>query len=389
MDAHLRELLDLVLRWVHLIAGIMWIGNSMLWNWLDRNLEPPAPDRPLDEGTIWMVHSGGFYEMRKLQLEPHQMPERLHWFWLQATTTWISGVLLLVVVYYLGGKAALVDAQVADMSQARAIGVSLALLIGSWAAYDLLWRSPLGKRSGLAAGVSVLALVGLAWGLTHVFNGQAAFLHMGAILGTLMVSNVWQHILPSQRELVRLTEAGKRQEAALGKAAKTRSIHNNYMTFPVLFTMISGHFPSTYGGPHAWLVLVVVMLTGAGVRHVMNIRFTWPAWRPALAAIVATGFGLVWAFTRPAPLEPAGRPVAWTEVASVVQRHCVSCHAVRPGLPAPPKGVALDTPEGVQRAGDRILMQAVHARAMPPGNLTGMTDAERQLLGRWLAGSKQ
>jgi uncharacterized membrane protein len=275
------------------------------------------------------------------------------------------------------------------MSQTRAIGLSLALLIGSWAAYDMLWRSPLGKRPGLAAGVSVLALVALAWGLTHVFNGQAAFLHMGAILGTLMVSNVWQHILPSQRELVRLTEAGKRQEAALGKAAKTRSIHNNYMTFPVLFTMISGHFPSTYGGPHAWLVLVVVMLTGAGVRHVMNIRFTWPAWRPALAAILVTGFGLVWALTRPAPLGPEGRPVAWAEVAPVLQRHCVSCHAARPGLPPPPKGVALDTREGAQRAGDRILMQAVHARAMPPGNLTGMTDEERRLLGRWLQGSRQ
>jgi uncharacterized membrane protein len=245
MDAHLRELLDLVVRWVHLIAGIMWVGNSMLWNWLDRNLEPPPADRPLEEGTIWMVHSGGFYEMRKLQLEPHQMPERLHWFWLQATTTWVSGILLLVVVYYLGGKAALVDAQLADMTQAQAICLSVGLLVGCWACYDVLWRSPLGRRPALAAGVSGLALVGLAWALTHLFNGQAAFLHMGAILGTLMVSNVWQHILPSQRELVRLTQAGKRQEAALGKAAKTRSIHNNYMTFPVLFTMLSGHYPTT------------------------------------------------------------------------------------------------------------------------------------------------
>lgn len=382
MDAHLRELLDLVVRWVHLIAGIMWIGNSMLWNWLDRNLEPPPADRPLEEGTIWMVHSGGFYEMRKLQLEPHQMPRHLHWFWLQATTTWVSGILLLIVVFYLGGKSALVDARLWDLSHGQAIGLSVALLVGSWACYDLLWRSPLGKQPVLAAGVSALALVGLSWGLTHAFNGQAAFLHMGAILGTLMVSNVWQHILPSQRELVRLTEAGKRQEAALGKAAKTRSIHNNYMTFPVLFTMLSGHFPSTYSGPNAWLVLVLVMLTGALVRHFMNIRFTWGGWRPALAATLVIGFGGLYALTRPAPIEGKA---AWAEVAPILQTHCVSCHAARPGAAAPPKGVALDSPEGARQAGERILAQAVNAQAMPPGNPTGMTDEERRTLGRWLA----
>lgn len=385
MDAHLRELLDLVLRWVHLIAGIMWVGNSMLWNWLDRNLEPPHPDRPLEEGTIWMVHSGGFYEMRKLQLEPHQMPGQLHWFWLQATTTWVSGILLLIVVFYLGGRSALVDARLWDLSHGQAVGLSVALLVGCWAFYDLLWRSPIGKQPALAAGVSAAALGALAWGLTHAFNGQAAFLHMGAILGTLMVSNVWQHILPSQRELVRLTEAGARQEAALGKAAKTRSIHNNYMTFPVLFTMLSGHFPSTYGGPHAWLVLVVVMLTGALVRHWMNVRFTWDGWRPALAVTLAVGFGLTYALTRPTPLAVGDGPATWAAAAPVFQKHCVSCHAVRPGAAAPPKGVALDTPEGARQAADRILAQAVNAQAMPPGNATAMTDQERQTLGRWIA----
>ena len=390
VDAHLREMLDLLVRWVHLIAGILWIGNSMLWNWLDRNLEAPEAGNDLHEGTIWMVHSGGFYEMKKLQLEPHQMPRRLHWFWIQATTTWVSGILLLIVVYYLGGRAALVDAQTSSLSYSQAVGVSVVLLVACWAAYDLLWRSPLARYTPVAASVSALALVGLSYGLTQLFNGQAAFLHMGAILGTLMVSNVWQHILPSQRELVRLTEAGQRQQAALGKAAKQRSIHNNYMTYPVLFTMLSGHFPSTYGGERAWLVLVVIMAAGALVRHFMNIRFTWPGWGWALTATLAVALPLVFWLTRPAPLPDAqaGAPVAFSEVETIMQARCASCHAQRPSNPAfaaPAAGVRLDTPEAIHGAATRIQSQAVDTRAMPPGNLTAMTDAERAILGRWIA----
>lgn len=390
MDAHLREMADLLVRWIHLVAGILWIGNSMLWNWLDRNLEAPEAGNDLHEGTIWMVHSGGFYEMKKLQLEPHQMPKRLHWFWIQATTTWVSGILLLVVVYYLGGRAALVDVQTSSLTYVQAIGVSAGLLVACWAIYDVLWRSPLARYTPLAAGVSAVALAGLSYGLTHVFNGQAAFLHMGAILGTLMVSNVWQHILPSQRELVRLTEAGQRQQAALGKAAKQRSIHNNYMTYPVLFTMLSGHFPSTYGGEHAWLVLVVIMAAGALVRHFMNIRFTWTGWGWALAATVSVALPLVFWLTRPAPLadSQAGAPVAFSEVEAIVQARCASCHAQRPSNPAfaaPAAGVRLDTGQAIVGAAARIQGQAVDTRAMPPGNLTGMTDAERATLGRWIA----
>ena len=390
MDAHLREILDLLFRWAHLIAGIMWIGNSMLWNWLDRNLEPPDPNDELHQGTIWMVHSGSFYEMRKTQLEPNQMPQTLHWFWIQATTTWVTGFILLILVYWLGGKAAMVDAAVMDLSHGTAVAISFGLLVVATLFYDLLWRSPVGKNTPVAAFISLSALVGVIYGLTHVFSGKAAFLHVGAMLGTLMVTNVWHHILPSQRELVRLTKEGKRQEAALGYRAKQRSIHNNYMTFPVLFTMLSAHFPSTYGGPNAWLVLVVLIVSGALVRHFMNIRFTWGGWKPAIAATLVVGVGLLWALTKPAPVaaDPnAGEPVAFVEVEQIMAQRCATCHAAKPSDPAyasAAAGVAFDTPAQIQGLAARIKSRAVDTTSMPLGNKTNMTAEERAMLGRWI-----
>lgn len=391
MDAHLREILDLLFRWAHLIAGIMWVGNSMLWNWLDRNLEKAPDDTDeLHQGTIWMVHSGSFYEMRKLQLEPNQMPKTLHWFWIQATTTWVTGFILLILVYWLGGKAAMVDAAVADISYGAAIGISLGLLVGATIFYDLLWRSPLGKNTPAAAAISFAALTGVIYGLTHVFNGKAAFLHVGAMLGTLMVTNVWHHILPSQRELVKLTQEGKRQELKLSYRAKQRSIHNNYMTFPVLFTMLSAHFPSTYGTANAWLVLIVLILGGAGVRHFMNIRFTWPHWKPAIAATVIGAVGALYVLTKPAPVvaDPAAAPVPFAQAEAIVKQRCATCHAAKPSDPAfaaAAAGVAFDTPQQIHDLAERIKARSVDSTSMPLGNKTGMTGEERAILGRWVA----
>ena len=390
MDAHLRELLDLFFRWLHLFAGILWVGNSMLWNWLDRNLEPGNPADKNHQGTIWMVHSGSFYELRKLQLEPSQMPKVLHWFWIQATTTWATGVALLILVYYMGGQAALVDTSVSTLTQGQAIGLSVGLLVGAWLLYDLLWRT-LGKAAPrLVALLCVSALVGVIYALTHVFNGKAAFLHVGAMLGTLMVSNVWQHILPSQRELVRLTQEGKLQELALSYRAKQRSIHNNYMTFPVLFTMISGHFPTTYGGPHAWLVLCIVLLMGAVTRHFMNIRFTWEGWKVAIPTTLAVGLGATYALTKPAAVvaDSAAAPVTYAQAAAILKARCASCHAARPTDPdyaSPAAGIAFDDPAIVTTLAERIKARAVDSTSMPMGNKTGMTDEERRMLGRWIA----
>jgi uncharacterized membrane protein len=372
-----HEFLDLLLRWVHLIAGIMWIGNSMLFNWLDRNLVG---------GRIWLLHSGGFYDVKKTMLEPNQMPDVLHWFKWQNGITWLSGISLLVVVYYLQGGAFLLDPQVAKLDPAAAVAICVMFIAGAWLFYDLVWTM-LEERPIAATVVSFVALAFVAWGLTRLLSGRAAFVHVGVILGTLMTGNVWLHILPSQRELVAATEAGKPQDPALSARAKQRSIHNNYMTFPLLFIMISNHFPSTYGDPRAFVILFVLMLAGAGVRHTMNVRFHYAYWLPWALAIATVATALLFALTtHPAPA--ATGAASFAEVHGVIERRCLPCHSAHPAdatFPAPPLGVTFDSPEQIERMAPRIGVRAVEQRSMPFMNKTQMTDDERALLARWLA----
>ncbi|MBI5518345.1 MAG: urate hydroxylase PuuD [Deltaproteobacteria bacterium] len=389
MDAHFREVLELLLRWVHLIAGIMWIGNSMLFNWLDRNLVEPEDKKPLSQGEIWMVHSGGFYQVEKKLLPPHQLPRQLHWFMYQNLTTWVSGVFLLLVIYYLGGRAYMVDPAVSRIATDNAIALGVGTIVVSWLVYDTLWRSPLGKRDALAAGVSLGLLGAVAFGLCQVLSGRAAYIHVGVVLGTVMTGNVWFRILPAQTELVEATRSGRDQDPALGYAAKQRSIHNNYMTFPLLFIMLSNHYPSTFGGRLNWVVLAVLMAGGAGVRHFMNIRFWYRPWLPALAATAGASVLGLWALTRPAPPPGAGGPaVPFHRVQTIIEERCVPCHSVSPTdttYTAPPNGVLFDTPEEIVRHAERIRQRAVVAASMPLGNKTGMTQEERDLVGRWVA----
>ncbi|MNS39802.1 Cytochrome c [compost metagenome] len=394
MDSHLRELLDLLVRWVHLIAGIMWVGNSMLFNWLDRVLvKEPGDDKNL-VGRMWMVHSGGFYDVKKLNLEPGQLPEELHWFKWQNFTTWASGILLLVIVYYLGGAAYMVDTNVANLSYGAAVAVGVGSLVISWLFYDTLWRSPLGKKTPVAAAISFAFLAGLIYALCHLLPGRAAFIHVGVILGTLMTGNVWMHIIPSQKELVSATQEGREQDLAIGYRAKQRSIHNNYMTFPVLFTMISNHFSSLYAGPYNWVILMAVMLSSAGVRHFMNIRYNTPTrgWAPPLGATAAAGvLALAFFFfakpgTQVATSTAAHPPVAFAEVHPVITQRCATCHSAKPTdatFPSAPAGLALDTPEQIHASAERI-GNATLSNYMPLGNKTGMTPAERELVGAWV-----
>jgi uncharacterized membrane protein len=382
-----HELLDLALRWVHLIAGIMWIGNSMLFNWLDRNLVTPSGAGPLVDGEIWLLHSGGFYQVEKKQLAPHEMPAELHWFKWQNGITWLSGISLLVVVYYLQGAAFLLDPQVAALDPTAAVALCVMVIAGAWLAYDLIWSfARAGSIGATSLSFALLALA--AWGLTHLLSGRAAYIHIGVILGTLMTGNVWLHILPSQRALVAATKAGEPQDRTLALRAKQRSIHNNYMTFPLLFIMISNHFPSTYADPRAWLVLFVLMLAGAGVRHMMNIRFHYARWLPWTLAIATVATALLFALTaRPAPAASAGA-AAFADVRGVVEHRCRPCHSATPSdhtFPAAPLGIVLDTPEQIQRMAPRIAVRAVEQRSMPFLNRTQMTDDERALLGRWIA----
>lgn len=394
-----HEFLDLLIRWVHLIAGIMWIGNSMLFNWLDRNLELAA-DRKKEvgyEGKMWMVHSGGFYEVEKRQLSPGELPSTLHWFKWQNFTTWASGISLLIVVYYLNGGAYLIDPSVRALGLPQAIAISVLTLVGAWLVYHSLWRT-LGTRAPkVAAVLSVAALLGISFAFTQLFSGRAAYLHVGVLLGTMMTGNVWFVIVPSQRMLVAATQSGQAQDYALNQRAKQRSIHNNYMTFPLLFIMVSNHFPGTYSHPLNWLVLFVVIFGGAGIRHFMNARYhlertaSWLG--PMIAIAVVTSVLLFGLTARPAvatPVQAAAPnqpPVQFAQVHEIIRTRCVACHSstpTEPMFPVAPTGVMFDSPEQILRLAPRIKERAVVTKTMPFINKTGMGDVERELLGRWV-----
>jgi uncharacterized membrane protein len=391
LDSTARELLDLFVRWVHVIAGIMWIGNSLLFNWLDRNLRQFDGQDERSFGKIWLLHSGAFYEVEKKLLPPgFPYPQKVHWFMFQNLTTWLSGIGLLIIVYYMGGAAYMVDPSVAAVSTGAAIGLGAGTLVLGWFVYDLLWRSPLAKQTVVATAVSFVLLVAVSYALTRVLSGRAAYIHVGALLGTLMTGNVWFYVVPSQRALVAATKAGLAQDPALSDRAKQRSIHNNYMTFPVLFIMISNHFPGTYANTLNWLILAVLMAGSATVRHLMNIRFSYGGWLRLAAgttlltiAIVAV---LVARANGPASAAASG-PVAFADARAVVDRRCVQCHSAHPTddqFTAAPAGIMFDTPEQIKNLAARIKERAVVSKTMPLGNKTGITDAERALLGAWI-----
>ena len=391
------ELLDLAFRWVHVIAGIMWIGNSLLFNWLDRNLRPSSRGGPGMEGEAWLIHSGGFYFVEKTQLAGQPLPRPLHWFKWQAYITWLSGACLLLVVYYLGGRALLVDPAVAALSPATATAVAVGAIAAGWLLYELLWRL-IAPRSPLAAGVlSIAALVAAVLALTSLLSGRAAYLHVGALLGTIMAGNVAMTIMPSQRALVRAVEAGRGADRVIADLAKTRSIHNNYLAFPVIALMLSAHFPSLYGRAANWLPLLILLAAGAAVRHVMNVRFTWRPWAPALAATVGVSLLALWLIVERtgAPTMhasvlgalPSGENVGFAEARTILDRRCATCHSTEPAddsFGIAPGGVALDSPEQMRAHAARIRERAVITRTMPPANQTRMTNRERAVLGRWV-----
>lgn len=390
------ELVDLGARWIHLIAGIMWIGNSLLFNWLDRNLLPAdiRPQTPKPVGTIWLLHSGGFYYVEKTLLDGAPLPAPLHWFKWQAYTTWWSGMVLLVAVYYAGGRAVLADSSVAALSHTQAVGVGVAAIVGGWLLYESMQRLVSPRAPAVAAAVWMLGLLAIAVGLTQLLNGRAAFLHVGAVLGTIMAANVVLTIVPSQRALVRSVVAGGGGSAELSARAKRVSIHNNYFTFPVIVLMVIGHFPAVYSHRLSWLLLLVLIAGGVAVRHVLNIRFGWPAWRPALLGTMALTVGALYAILRtgsasvPTSASAAAGPVSFAEVRHVIDRRCGSCHSAQQTdktFGPAPGGIVLDTPEQIVTYAARIRERAVTTRTMPPANKTGMLDAERAVLERWLA----
>jgi uncharacterized membrane protein len=392
---YVLEWMNMLVRWLHVITGIAWIGASFYFVWLDNSLRPPAPGSDLARkgvaGELWAVHGGGFYNPQKYLGAPAELPAELHWFKWEAYSTWLSGFALLVIVYWLNAQAMMVDRAVADLAPWQAVGVGLACIVAGWIVYDLLCRSPLGKHD-LAFGVVVFALlVGAAWLLTHVLSGRAAYIHVGAMIGTIMVANVAMVIIPGQRRMVEAMRAGQKPDPVYGIRGKQRSVHNNYFTLPVLFIMISNHFAMTYRHPHAWAVLGVIMAAGVFIRHFFNLRHKGRVeWvYPAIGVVLLLGLAVALAPPQP---EAAKGKVDFARVQAIVAQRCVSCHAAhptQPGFASAPAGVMLDDAHGIAQNAPRIYQQAVQLKAMPLANMTNMTDAERAEIGAWFeAGAK-
>ncbi len=387
MSSTTWEVLDLVARWVHVIAGIMWVGNSLLFNWLDRSLISPqgAPQTKKPVGTIWLLHSGGFYYVEKTLLEGERVPAPLHWFKWQAYTTWASGVLLLIVVYYAGGRAALADSSI---GHGTAIMIGVGALLGSRVIYDLVNRF-----APNAWYLWVIPFIGIAIALVQLLNPRAAYLHVGAMLANIMAGNVAMTIVPSQHALVKSVEGGA-VNPALSARAKRVSIHNNYFTFPVIVLMLSSHFPAIYGSPYNIELLLVLIAAGALVRHILNVRWTFAAWKPALTATIAASILAIWVLARPqtSPVTTTAQPVTFENARHIIDRRCAVCHSARPTdstLGRMPGGVAFDTPEQIIARAQRIRERAYVTSTMPPANKTGITQAERALLGAWALDAKR
>jgi uncharacterized membrane protein len=382
LEAYLLEWLNLALRWAHVIVGIAWIGASLYFIWLDNHLEPSKDPRLA--GELWAIHGGGFYRAEKFKLAPGEMPATLHWFKWEAYWTFITGFALLALMYYANAELYLIDPQVMPLSKSAAIGIALGTLVGGYAIYEGLCRSPLGKKDFLLSAVLLVLLIFAAWGLSRLFSGRGAFIHYGAILGTIMVANVAHVIIPGQRRMVEAMKAGRAPDPRDGLMGKQRSVHNTYFTLPVVFTMIANHYATVFGHRWSWLVLILLTIAGALVRvwFVMRHKGRAPAWVWILGVLLfVAAAGLI------APAKPkTGPAVPFSEVKQVIDTRCLSCHADKPsfpGLPEAPKGVKLDTPERVRVQALQIHQQTVLSKAMPPGNLTGMTEEERALLDRW------
>lgn len=384
---YLGDWLGLLARWLHVTAAIAWVGASFYFIALDHSLRPPpGGERPAIGGEAWEIHGGGFYRIEKFKVAPTTLPEALHWFKWEAYLTWLSGFSLLVLLYYLNAGTYLIDPLVLRLDPWQAVAASVLILIGGWVLYDQSTRRLAGRPRILAIVLCVfIALV--AWGSSQIFSARAAYIEVGAMLGTWMAANVFFVIIPGQRALVTATAAGRAPDPAHGVRGKQRSIHNNYLTLPALFAMISQHFPFTYGSEQRWLVLLALMAVGALAQHVLNLRQDGRAgWGYAAAA-----FGLVvLVAVAQVPAGIGSAPFAAEEfpaVAAVVAQRCQACHSVvprQPGFNAPPKGVVFDTPAQMHAESQRMYQMAVVSKLMPLGNVTGMTQSERDLLARWV-----
>jgi uncharacterized membrane protein len=390
MDVFLGEWVNLLLRWFHMIVGIGWIGTSFYFMALDYGLDTKERKSPGVYGTAWEVHGGGFYHVEKFTVAPPQLPAHLHWFKWDAYLTWMTGFGLLIVQYYLHAKSYLIDPSVMPLETWEAVAISVVSLLAGWAIYEALCRSPLGRNT-VVLGTLVFALILIASVLyTKVFSARGAFLHVGAFVGTIMAFNVFMIIIPNQRKMVAQLLAGKVPDARYGAIGKHRSTHNNYLTLPVLVMMVSPHYPFLSAHPQSWLVVALIIVSGALIRHYINrvdagdewTQFGWTA-PVAILAIL----GAIW-LTAPRAPAAGGAAVSDADVLALTARHCVMCHAKKPtheSFQEAPKNVTLESIGEIRKYAPLILTQMVQNKAMPLGNQTAMTEDERQKIGRWIA----
>jgi uncharacterized membrane protein len=395
----LWEWLSFAVRWVHVITAIAWIGSSFYFIALDLGLRKSGSLPPGASGEEWQVHGGGFYHVRKYLVAPPELPDHLTWFKWESYSTWLSGFALLCVVYYGGAHIALIDPHVMQLSAPGAILISIAIIAGGWIIYDLICKSPLGVDQSRLMLVLYVLLVILAWALTQVFSGRGAFVHLGAVTATAMTGNVFLIIIPNQTKVVAALKAGVIPDPALGAQAKQRSLHNNYLTLPVIFLMLSNHNPLAYATEYSWVIASLVFLMGVTIRHYFNsvhARKDPPYW--TWGATVVLFLAVIWLSTSPKVFAAGDRPLlpqstehfmnadGFEDVALMVSGKCAMCHARSPqwpGLASPPKGIVFETDEDIARQASEIYIYAGRSRAMPPSNLTGVEDAERAMIVEW------
>lgn len=393
-DAYTVNWLHLLMRWAHILTGAAWIGTSFYFIFLNNSIRPP--DNEQDEGAkvkgvVWMVHGGAFYRTTKYDGAPEKLPTTLHWFKWEAYLTWLSGVAMLALIYWGQARAYMVDPAVADISETQAILTGVGSIVGGWIAYDLLIKT-LWTRPKLVSVIGVIGLTAIAYALTHTLSARAAYIHIGAIIGTIMAANVLFVIIPNQRVMVDAMLEGREPDTSKGAAGALRSLHNNYLTLPVLFIMVSNHFPFTYGSPWSWAVLIAISALGAMGRHWFNLHERGVKNRWILPAVALALFSLAMALkpaNRAVPVDAhAVATVGWSDVQPIFERRCVTCHAANPtheSFQVAPLGMMMDTPEQVAAKKDSIHERTVTLRTMPIGNLTEMTEEERNVVAEWYA----
>ena len=387
LESHMMEWLNIVIRLLHITFGIAWIGASFYFVFLENALNRTEDVRDELAGNLWAVHGGGFYYLEKYKVAPKTIPKHLHWFKYEAYFTWLSGFCLLFVVYYFNASAFLIDKNVLDISATQGILIGIGSFVIGWLIYDVMCKSAAIKNQLTFSIVGFLILIAFAWFYCHVFSSRAAYIHFGAMIGSIMIANVFFVIIPAQKAMVRAAKLGLPLDPTLGKNALTRSLHNNYFTLPVLFVMVSNHFPSTFGYEYPWVILAVISLGAAGVKHYLNLKEKKElnVWILPVSVVILLAACFISApSTNP---NECKKEVSIVEVQEIIQKRCTQCHSSAPTddvYKVAPNGVMYDTPEDIAKKKNLIMQRVVLTKTMPQNNKTNITEEERNTIRCWI-----